>query len=84
MVVVVVVGIMLLQCLRNGLLNFYVVCCLLLLLLSNTGGYPYLVGKFGEDIGFVPSYCEHYTAEDSACRVRTNKRWRYHGVCVLF
>jgi cathepsin C len=33
------------------------------------GGYPFLVGKFGEDIGFVPQYCEHYTAEDSACRV---------------
>ena len=33
------------------------------------GGYPFLVAKFGEDIGYVPSYCEHYTAEDSACRV---------------
>jgi cathepsin C len=33
------------------------------------GGYPYLVGKFGEDIGFVPSYCQHYTASDTACRV---------------
>ena len=39
------------------------------------GGYPFLVGKFGEDIGFVPSYCEHYTAEDSACRVRSWCWW---------
>lgn len=33
------------------------------------GGYPFLVGKFGEDIGFVPDYCEEYTAADDPCKV---------------
>jgi cathepsin C len=33
------------------------------------GGYPFLVGKFGEDIGFVPEYCQPYTGADDACTV---------------
>ncbi len=32
--------------------------------------YPFLVGKFGEDIGFVPDYCQTYNAEDDPCRVK--------------
>lgn len=31
------------------------------------GGYPYLVGKFGEDIGFVPQACQQYSGSDEAC-----------------
>ncbi len=32
------------------------------------GGYPFLVGKFGEDIGFIPDYCEAYTGDDAPCK----------------
>lgn len=28
------------------------------------GGYPYLVGKHGEDIGFVPAHCQQYNLAD--------------------
>jgi hypothetical protein len=31
------------------------------------GGYPFLVGKFGADVGFVPSECMQYSASSSAC-----------------
>lgn len=31
------------------------------------GGYPFLVGKFGADIGFVPVECMKYTASNAAC-----------------
>jgi cathepsin C len=33
------------------------------------GGYPFLVAKFGQDIGFVPEYCQGYTGEDDPCKV---------------
>ena len=33
------------------------------------GGYPYLVGKFGRDVGFVPAVCMVYTAHDSTCTI---------------
>ena len=33
------------------------------------GGYPFLVGKFGQDIGFVPDYCQTYTGQDDPCKV---------------
>jgi hypothetical protein len=33
------------------------------------GGFPYLVGKFGRDVGFVPAVCMGYTAENSACKL---------------
>lgn len=33
------------------------------------GGYPYLVGKFGRDVGFVPAVCMKYTGQDSGCDV---------------
>lgn len=33
------------------------------------GGYPYLVGKFGRDVGFVPAVCMVYTAHDSTCAI---------------
>ncbi len=32
------------------------------------GGYPFLVGKFGEDIGFVPEKCQRYSGTDGTCR----------------
>jgi C1A family cysteine protease len=31
------------------------------------GGYPYLVGKFGHEIGFVTSECMRYTARHDVC-----------------
>lgn len=31
------------------------------------GGYPYLVGKFGKEIGFVPDECMRYTARQDTC-----------------
>ena len=33
------------------------------------GGYPFLVGKFGRDIGYVPEYCQPYTGQDDACKI---------------
>lgn len=33
------------------------------------GGFPYLVGKFGHDVGFVPAVCMGYTAQNSACEL---------------
>lgn len=31
------------------------------------GGYPYLVGKFGHEVGFVPTECMRYTATQNLC-----------------
>jgi hypothetical protein len=31
------------------------------------GGYPYLVGKFGHEIGFVPAECMQYTGKQDLC-----------------
>lgn len=36
------------------------------------GGYPYLVGKFGREIGFVPSECMHYTGRQDLCPARVD------------
>ena len=33
------------------------------------GGYPFLVGKFGRDIGYVPEYCQTYTGADDPCKI---------------
>jgi cathepsin C len=33
------------------------------------GGYPFLVGKFGRDIGYVPEYCQTYSGADDPCKI---------------
>ena len=32
------------------------------------GGYPYLVGKFGKEFGFVEESCQPYKEEDKMCK----------------
>jgi cathepsin C len=54
------------------------------------GGYPFLVGKHGMDVGFVDESCAPYTGLDSACHERCERTYSladyryvgdYYGGC---
>lgn len=32
------------------------------------GGYPYLIGKYGKEVGFVDDSCDQYREDDSICK----------------
>jgi len=42
------------------------------------GGFPYLVGKYGEDYGIVEEKCFPYTAGEPACKYQCNNPKRYY------